>query len=159
VSVPLPALATVEPSAAPRIDAGAAGRLGRAVLASLRCLPGQGSPSSAPAAQEPACPPTDRLRLWQVGTELRLVAVPPRAALPPERAGALVGALVTAALLQGAPELLAISGSSGLPALASAPTTSLAPEAGTAALDGAWLLRFRFEAPDGSGRAAFISPP
>jgi hypothetical protein len=161
VSVPLSALAAPSPGA-PRIDAGAAGRLGQAVLASLRCLAGQGS---APAAREPGCPATYRLRLWQVGTELRLAGAPQGTDLPPDRAGALLGALVTAALLQGAPELLGVSGTSGLPALARAPATSLAPAASPAptatpaAPDGAWLFQFRFEAPDGMGRDAFISPP
>jgi hypothetical protein len=140
VSLPLSQIARIGPDAWPQINQ-QPGSIGRLLLDRLHCLPRQA------AAPSSGCPVLDLLRLGRVNVELR-VGVPGSAELAADRYAEYLRILVSAALIQGAPGLLAVSGSGAAPAIAST-SSVIAPEMPPPEklLAGDVALRFTFEPP------------
>ncbi len=140
ISVPLGKLAAFEGGAL-RVSPEPAGALGRNLEERLRCVaPGQAAPPAG-------CSSLPLLQLGGVASELRLTGWPTEAGLPADRFGELAATLVHAGVLGASPELLAVPGAGGRPALrAPTATTVGAPVAGGGP-QGDIVLRFGFAEP------------
>lgn len=110
LSIPFAAIAEPKHDQAPRITA-ASGKLSEVLAGRLRCLPSQTGPKSAD------CPAVSSLRLGRLEVEARIGEVPEGVRLPADHYASLVSTLLGAALLQDSAELLAITGTGGIPAL------------------------------------------
>jgi hypothetical protein len=141
IATPLGELVTPGPEQLPRPAPGRVGSLGQALVESLSCLTGGAAPADCPAFR--------LLHLGQLRTETRVASPSPIAVLSPDRYASLVSTLLNAALLEGAPSLLAISGSAGGPALQ--PGSSVVPAATAEGISvpgnlaGDFALRFVFD--------------
>lgn len=128
----------------PTIDQTRAGALAQAVAETLGCLLRQSRPLE--------CPDLKRLRLGQLRIETRLSVAAPIGSLPADRYANLASHLLHAAMLQEVPQLLALTGSAGGPALQPASSIVYLPtqSPGSPASHGSagdLALRFSFDTP------------
>jgi hypothetical protein len=138
VTVPLSELMDVSVNGAVRIDARSEA-VGRVLADRLGCVPGQrnGVPDG--------CPDLNLLRLSGIRGEARINGTPMGGSLSGERYAYYLATLLGAELLRGAPELAAVTGSGGSPALRITGTSREAKE--RIALHGDLELTFSFEPP------------
>jgi hypothetical protein len=121
---------------APRFDEALIRGLGEELSAGLQCV--------GPSPTELNCPALDLLKLGAVHADVVVAGLSPDARLSPDRYAQLVGVLFSAAILSGTPELLAVTGAGGVPAVRFGSATEIAqPQITTA--HGAFRLLFLFE--------------
>ncbi|GGC69825.1 hypothetical protein [Chelatococcus reniformis] len=143
--VPLDAVVRADAGGQPLVDDTRAAAIAAALAEGLACLRGATKPSPPTA-----CPDTTLLKLDRLSPQIRLSGMPSAAALAPDRFGRLLTALLTAALLRHAPQLLAAEGAPGLPAFRSDEHALVAARPDGDGLAGDLALSFLFARPDGA---------
>jgi hypothetical protein len=140
VVLPLKQVVAAQPDGRPRLEQQANAALAEVLLQRLRCL-------EASQAGKNGCPQFKLLILGQLKSEVRLRGQPSAFGYGADRYAHLLSTLMSASLLQNAPELLAWTGAGGGPALRFG--SSIAPAAASAdpSLEGELVLRFAFEKP------------
>jgi len=138
LTIPLNELLTVPAGGAVRLDARTE-TLGKVLADRLGCVPGQ--LNNVPRG----CPEVPLLRLAGIRGEARVAGTPAGGSLSPERYAYYLSTLLGAELLRGAPELAALSGSGGTPALRITGATRDPKE--VREVEGNLELTFAFEPP------------
>ncbi len=139
ILLPLQEVMSVDAGGLPAVQEVPAGRLGTVVAGMISCV-------TVPRSTDSACPPFGRLGLDRLAVTVRVGTLPPQAALPTDRFGDLGSAMLSAKLMNGAPELVAASSAAGGRVVsfdtASTGISPLAPEAG---VSGDVVLDFTFQ--------------
>lgn len=138
VTLPLQELMGAAGSGPIRIDPRSEA-VGRVLAERLGCIPGQRSGLAQ------GCPDLNLLRLSGIRGEARVEGTPGGTSLSDERYAYYLSTLLAAELLRGAPELAAVSGTAGSPALRMTGTSRNLKERTT--LQGDLELTFSFEPP------------
>jgi hypothetical protein len=138
VTMPLAELMDASANGAVRTDPRSE-TVGKVLADRLGCIPGQRN------AALPSCPYLDLLALSGIRGEARVSGAPAGTPLSGERFAYYLATLLSAEFLRGAPELAAVSGSGGVPALRMTGTSRTAKE--DTVLQGDLELTFAFEPP------------
>lgn len=138
VTVPLSELMDVSGNGAVRIDARSEA-VGKVLADRLGCISGQRN------RVPEGCPDLNLLRLSGIRGDARVNGIPTGTSLSGERYAYYLSTLLGAEFLRGAPELAALTGSGGSPALRITGTSRESKEGG--ALQGDLEFTFSFEPP------------
>jgi hypothetical protein len=141
IVIPLADLARLAPGGLPEIIDAPTNDLGRALAADLGCVA-----ASRSSALE--CAPFGLLRLNEAVVQVRAGSLAAGAALPPDRFAHLLASLLGAAILKGAPDLLALSNASGgIVMRTTSATMAAGADAAGATIRGDLAMAFDFTPP------------